>query len=166
MKSYYAGIGSRKTPENICQLMIKIARYLHSKKYILRSGGADGADTAFENGASNEKEIYLPWKNFNQNQSSLYEPTCEAFEIASQLHPAWNNCKQGAQHLHARNVHQILGQDLKTPVDFVVCWTLNGKIIGGTATAINLAILKKIDVFNLANDKDLQRILKVLERDE
>lgn len=52
---FYTGIGSRETPQEIQNLMFKIAQKLDSK-YILRSGGADGADLAFEKGSS-KKEI-------------------------------------------------------------------------------------------------------------
>ena len=38
--------------------MTKISRHYHSKGYVLRSGGADGADSAFERGAGDLKEIY------------------------------------------------------------------------------------------------------------
>ena len=64
MVQYYTGIGSRETPSHILELMTKIAKYLDSLGFILRSGGAPGADTAFANGAVN-KQIFIPWKNFN-----------------------------------------------------------------------------------------------------
>ena len=54
----YAGIGSRKTPIKILKEMTKIANFLNKKGYILRSGGAIGADKAFENGSGNKKEIF------------------------------------------------------------------------------------------------------------
>ena len=72
---YYAGIGSRSTPDNVLGIMEKLGIVLAKKGFILRSGGADGADKAFEKGcdlASGQKEIYLPWKGFNGNNSSLY----------------------------------------------------------------------------------------------
>lgn len=42
---YFAGIGSRGTPLNIGEVMIKISYYYCMKGYGLRSGGAEGADT-------------------------------------------------------------------------------------------------------------------------
>lgn len=127
--------------------MTEIARTLELKDYILRSGGADGADLAFEKGVVSQKEIWLPWKNFNKNHSTLL-PSHEAFELASTIHPVWNRLKRPAQHLHARNCHQVLGKDLKTKSRFVLCWTENGEIKGGTATAIKLAINNHIPVLN------------------
>ena len=56
----YAGIGSRNTPENIQAIMTKLATKLESLGWVLRSGGADGADSAFELGvlSHQNKEIY------------------------------------------------------------------------------------------------------------
>ena len=39
---YYTGIGSRKTPDDICKLMTKVAAKLSCDNWTLRSGGADG----------------------------------------------------------------------------------------------------------------------------
>jgi len=147
-KKYYAGIGSRKTPESILRLMSSIAEYLSNQGYILRSGGAEGADKAFEQGCKGDKEIFIPWNGFN-NLSQLYPLTKECFELASQFHPVWDKLSQGAKKLHARNCQQILGKDLNNPVDFVICWTKNGKEVGGTAQAIRVAKSKKIRIFNL-----------------
>jgi hypothetical protein len=72
------------------------------------------------------------------------------------VHPAWDILSQGAQKLHARNVHQILGPDLSrpTPVEFVLCWTPDAQVVGGTATAIRLAQDRNIPVYNLADEDD------------
>lgn len=152
---YYTGIGSRETPSHICNEMRLIACLLFGRGYILRSGGADGADLAFEEGAANRKEIFLPWKGFNGSTSSLYNINPLAFEIASKYHPVWHQLKDSHKKMHARNVHQVLGLNLNDPVDFVVCYTVDGKLSGGTATAMRIARDKDIPIFNLFYDKDL-----------
>jgi hypothetical protein len=144
--------------------MTKIAVDLQESKYTLRSGGAPGADTAFELGAIN-KEIYIPWQGFNNSTSELYSLSQEATDIAKSIHTAFNRCTQGAQKLHTRNVYQILGYDLKSPSEFVVCWTKNGKTIGGTATAINLAVSLGIPVYNLAVQKDYDRFINYISNE-
>lgn len=149
---FYTGIGSRETPRKILNIMYQLASALSEKGYTLRSGGAHGADTAFEEGCNDthgNKEIYLPWKNFNGRSSTLYSPTVEAMNRASQIHPAWHLCKPSVKKLHARNCHQIMGIDLKTPSRFVICWTKDGLDIGGTRTAIVMAKEEQIPVFNL-----------------
>jgi hypothetical protein len=163
---YYAGIGSRETPTNILQAMTYIATVLSSVGYILRSGGASGADSAFEAGAGNAKEIYLPWKGFNGNNSVLHNVSKEALQLASTLHPAWNRCSQGAQKLHGRNCYQVLGEQLVSPVEFVVCWTPNGTRSGGTGQALRLAERENIKIYDLAlmsNRASLEKYLRQLQ---
>lgn len=90
----------------------------------------------------------------------------ETERIASEVHPAWDKCNEWARGMHSRNCHQILGYDLQSPVDAVICWTPNGNIQGGTATAIRIALKYNIPVFNLGvKDKDsvLQSIRNFLE---
>ena len=44
----YAGIGSRETPTEVLELMTKASTWLGARGYTLQSGGAIGADMAFE----------------------------------------------------------------------------------------------------------------------
>ena len=151
MNYTYAGIGSRKTPEDVLKLFERIGKFLAEKDFTLRSGHAEGADTAFENGCDlvkGEKEIYLPWENFEDSDSKLIVTDKVAFEIAEKHHPYWHNLSEGARKLQARNSHQVLGWDLVSPSDFVICWTENGKGKGGTGQAIRIANSHKIPVFD------------------
>ena len=162
---YYAGIGSRQTPKPILDLMTTIAERLADDGWTLRSGHADGADRAFEIGAGPDAEIYLPWPTFNAHWQILGQrfiaPTQAAINLAGQIHPAWHRCSRSAKLLHARNSHQVLGQDLDSPVRFVVCWTpldAEGQPTGGTAQAIRLANVRGIPVFNLALEEHRTRL--------
>lgn len=149
----YAGIGSRSTPPRIWPAIQDVAIKLAKCDYILRSGAADGADAIFERAAlsvAGSVEIFLPWPCFNGHGSKRSIPHPDAFEIAANAHPAWHRCSDAARKLHARNVHQVLGQDLITPSKFVVCWTPGGAVVGGTATAIRVAQRHGIAVHNLA----------------
>ena len=126
--NYYAGIGSRETPEEIIDLFIDVAKHLAEKGYILRSGGACGADASFEAGcclADGQKEIYLPWNGFEGSASRLVVKDKRAFEIAEKFHPYWHNLSQGARKLQARNSHQVLGWDLNTPSKLIFRWLDN-----------------------------------------
>ncbi|KKL28628.1 hypothetical protein LCGC14_2373270, partial [marine sediment metagenome] len=82
--------------------------------------------------------------------------TTEALAMAAQFHPAWRACTPTARKFHARNCYQVLGNDLKTPADFIVCWTPNGKQIGGTGQALRIAREYKIPVINFGSE-DLLR---------
>ena len=160
---YYAGIGSRETPTDIQNIMTQIASKLEAKDYILRSGGAIGADTAFEIGVidNSHKEIYLPWKNYNNNNSSLFDLDNFniTYDIAKQFHPKFNSLSPGAKKLISRNTYQILGLDLKTHSEFIICWTIDGKLKGGTAQALRIANHHNIPIYNLGNKKDFNNII-------
>jgi len=151
---YYTGIGSRETPDSILSLFNDIAFQLAGLGYTLRSGGADGADTAFEEGCvrgSGKKAIYIPWPNFNGRTSSYNKPSEAAIEMASKYHPFWFSLKDAVKKLHARNMHQVLGCSLNLPSLFVVCYTNPNK--GGTTQALRCAGNYKIPIFNFWNGK-------------
>lgn len=156
---HYAGIGSRGTPSNVLAMMTRVAQRLAHHGYTLFSGGAPGADQAFEAGAVH-KTIFLPWHGFQSRLPAAHDqdqPSADAFRVAALLHPAWGHLAPSAQRLMARNTHQILGADVRSPVDFVVCWTPDGceteserrRTTGGTGQAIALASRWGIPVFNL-----------------
>lgn len=132
---YYAGIGSRDTPDYVLKKMKRIAEQLEG--YTLRSGGAIGADTAFEEGAS-KKEIFR-----------AEDATDDAIELSSKYHPNWNACSKYAKKLHGRNAMIILGKNLDSPVEFVMCWTKSGKGGGGTGQALRIAKDYGIKIYDL-----------------
>lgn len=149
----YTGIGSRKSPYEALVVMRHVAHTLATKGLLLRSGGAEGADMAFEGGcdeARGTKQIYLPWKRFNKNPSPFYEQSEAAMQMAQKFHPAWHMCTPGAKKMHARNCYQVLGEDLKSPSLFVLCWTWEDK--GGTLQAVRIADANNIPVYNLKAD--------------
>lgn len=146
---YYSGIGSRNIPENIESLFISLGKFLEHHDFILRSGGARGADTAFETSVdSNHKEIYLPWERFNNNLSPLFNICDQALVMAEKFHPKWKNLNDKSKKFHARNCYQVLGGDLTEPSEFVLCWTPNGDGSGGTGQAIRIANAYNIPVFD------------------
>lgn len=156
----YAGIGSRKTPANILALMTRLAGALMADGWILRSGGAPGADEAFRAGCTNPllHEIYLPGESFNGHTSDLTGfyagPECrgwpEAQESVDKCHPNPAALNDFARALMARNALQVLGRDCRQPVGMVVCWTLGGQVAGGTGQALRIAADYNIPVRNLA----------------
>jgi len=164
--NYYAGIGSRETPNEILKLFEKVGKFLAKKGFILRSGGAGGSDQAFENGndlVNGKKEIYLPWRNFEGSDSKLVVNDVKAYKLAEKFHPYWHNLSQGAKKLQARNGHQILGWDLNTPSNFVICWTEKGKGKGGTGQGLRIAKAYEIPVFDAGRFDNIDEIRLTLK---
>ena len=163
MNKIYSGIGSREIPYDVEELMVMIGKFLALKGFTLRSGGADGSDISFETGCdlvNGNKEIYIPWMGFNKSKSNLYNITEEALELTSNYHPYWKNLKLSVRHIMARNAYQVLGFDLKTPTDFIVCWTKDGKDSGGTGQAIRIAKNYNIPIYNIKNEIDKELLFE------
>jgi hypothetical protein len=167
--SAYAAIGSRRTPIEIQLEMTYIANRLQ-KVYTLRSGAADGADKAFELGVTEgNKEIFIPWKGFNNSDSLLYNVPMEAMELSKKYHSRWELLSQAAKKLMARNACQVLGYNLDDPVVFVLAWTPDGcesnktrnKDTGGTGQAISIAEAYDIPVINMKNWNWKDRLIDI-----
>ena len=165
-KRAYAGIGSRETPQSIIARMEQLGRRLAEQGLVLRTGNCQGADQAFAHGADavapHLVELYLPWPGYEADSivlgNKVYAtPSRQAYAIAAKHHPAWQQCSQAAQALHAWNVQIILGAKLSQPVEFVLCWTPRGKAVGGTAMGIRIAEAYGIEVRNLAAEEESER---------
>ena len=177
---YYAGIGARRTPKSIQLEMFKLASFLEKQDYCLRSGSATGADTAFESGVWGKAEIFLPWDGYNNKFIGSGDDwgywikakrSREAYQLANKYHPNFDNLDPKVKQLMIRNVHIILGRDLQTPVDFVICWTKNGTLTGfdkdsgGTGMALRLAKDVKIKIYNLKIPFTINKLKLELEHE-
>ena len=172
-----AFIGSRKLAESQfkqdANLFYRVTKRCAELGHIIRSGGASGADVIAEEAyfdAINETladptqvEIFVPWNNFQANRghnNPLHHlhiiPSnpvliAQANEMVYNTHPNPNALSQGALKLHSRNMNQVFGLDLNTPIDACICWTEHGIKSGGTASAITLCERNNIPVFNLGS---------------
>ena len=172
----YTGVGARSTPAEMLDIIQNVASVLGRQGWVLRSGGADGADSAFEAGCDavqGAKKIYIPWDGFNgrhqDGQSILTLDQGDrdgAIALVKDAHPAYRILSRGALALHARNAYQVLGLYLDTPSKFLLCYAPVDKYgvpKGGTRTAWMLAQMFDIPCFNLVNDRDYERVVRLLE---
>jgi hypothetical protein len=165
----YAGIGSRRTPSEICAVMADVGMHLSKFKWILRSGAALGADSAFETGHrrfdvdGSRCEIFVPVEGYNGHASKRL-PVANAFEIAQRFVNEFDRRSTFARAAHARNMMQILGADLDDPVDIVICWTSDGKSSGGTGSAIRCAEAHGTPVLNLGDPRQRIEMARILHR--
>ncbi|MCL2769342.1 MAG: hypothetical protein FWD42_04445 [Solirubrobacterales bacterium] len=170
-RAIYAGIGARCVPNSVLLLLEQTAAVLGRQGWVLRTGMSPGADQAFYRGAlqaRGEVELYLPWPGFEQGARGVGErgavrvweqATDGARELAARFHPGWEELDRDTRSKRARDVHQVLGRDLATPVRMVVCWTEDGGIdgasarSGGTGQALRVAHSGAIPVINLARQE-------------
>lgn len=169
MKKYYAGIGSRNTPEKIRPIIQEIVTFLDEEGYIMRSGGSPGADEMFESAHPDKtrREIYVPWYCFQSSTSPLCRVEPEAIAFSLQFHPNPGVLNIPARQIMGRNAYQVLGHDLKTKSDFLICYTDNGadsystlaviNNCGGTGQAMRIAKAYDIKIFNLNSGEDFKK---------
>ena len=168
---YYAGIGSRETPKDVCNKMTEIASLLEKQDFVLRSGGAEGADHAFEIGISDPlmMDIYLPYINFNNKSGSKYifistfdHSNYKAAYESLKYHPRGFNMSHGTKVMMIRNYFQACGLVNQSNSSFVICWTpkgANGYTIkttyddGGSGQCIRIAAAHNIPVYNLKDSR-------------
>ena len=168
----YAGVGSRKTPPAMLKAFTKLSRELCDKGWVLRSGGADGADSAFAAAVPHnrgQKEIFAPWNSFNDHFEGINDVAVlhgraseTAHILAEEVHPVWNKLRPSFKKLHARNIGIMLGGELDKPVDAVICWTPGGRTTGGTGLAIRFAEKEGIPVLNAAT-RSIADIGKIMD---
>ena len=168
----YTGIGSRKTPKIILDMMTELAMLLASQGWFLRSGGANGADVAFETGCdfnAGFKSIYLPESLLIVNDTIILAQ--KVWDYRRQDIP-WSALTKYTQRIMARNCLQVLGPNLNSPSDVIICWTPEGDITGGTGQALSLAKMINenssnitIPVINLAKEEDRNIINAILKGD-
>lgn len=151
--------------------MEKIGQRMAENGWMLSSGNCIGPDQAFARGANKVAQhlvtLWLPWPSYElstiaEGNVVHHAPTTEATTLADKFHPQWNLCTPGTKKLHARNMHIILGQDLKTPVDRIICWTPHGQMVGGTSQALRAAKAYKIPIYNIAVETHLIALIKDL----
>ena len=173
----YAGVGSRNTPPAILDAMRDIAETLGNADYALSTGGAYGADKAFEDGTMRTDApvtVHAPWSGYNDYYrgrqrdsdidvvvpSPLRDLRAKSLlERASKHHPAWNRCDRGVRALFIRNVSILRGalsprSDSWLPVLAVLAYTptglRSGRGAGGTGHTLRVATELNIPVINLS----------------
>lgn len=164
------GVGSRDIPYDALREVYRVGVRFGQAGATLRSGRARNTDTAFEEGVlsgGGSIEIYLPGPSFGGRSAggpyidaTKLKNWDKAMELAQSVHPNWNAVLKARSDFtlraHTRNAFQVLGRDLNTPADVLVCWappTLSG-VKGGTNTAWQIAKLWDIPRFNLAVEED------------
>jgi len=169
----YAGIGSRETPAEVQGIMRALAAKMEQDNWLLRSGGAKGADAAFEAGVANpaHRAIFLPGQSFNgrvAGPGGYYDSTQlpgwqQALESVARYHPAPDRLSPFARNLMARNAMQVAGPNLNRPADRIVAWTPGGEVVGGTGQALRMANDLGIEIRNLGDPRVMRGAMRYLE---
>ena len=172
----YAGVGSRATPREVLTGMSDVAHTLGNAGFALSTGGAHGADKAFEAGALRTDApvtVHTPWPGYNgyrpgrdpESDIDVIHPKAgdavrglSFLHLARKHHPAWDRCRRGARALFLRNVAILAGaldnDGTMLPVRAVIAWNPNGSAhgreAGGTGHTLRVAAELGIPVVNLS----------------
>lgn len=169
------GIGSRSTPRKILREMVAIGEWCLENGVLVRSGHAEGADYAFEQGAEENCIAYLPWSSFGRERKMFGTPVVFdkqpkpiqglLKDIADTHHPVWSDLTWGIKKIIARNVCQVRGHVGKAIVSKAcVYWTFAGNTQGGTVFTRDLASHYSVPCFNMQEYKTAAEIIKNLEK--
>lgn len=168
----YTGLGDPKTPSEVLEQMTRIATRLQEEGFTLRTNGdQQGAEGAFEKGAGDKIELHLAWRNFNKRNSKINRVSDEAVSVVKSFIPAHNSLKESVLRIIGSKVHAIMGEELKTPTKFFVCWSPDGAETGDAVTPktgymgipIKVASSMRLPVFNLKNPDAMERLWKFVQ---
>lgn len=176
---FYTGIGSRRIDKRSCDIIqYDIAPWLAKKGFVLRSGAATGADTAFEVGHdsvdNNGKEIYVYDSRKCPQPGYILVDGSEdiAMTLSIKFHPRGSKLSHDNRITHARNCCQVLGRNCQEEESkMVICWTPDGVTrgidttinTGGSGQVIRVASSFNIPIFNIRNLSDLDSLIKFVE---
>lgn len=165
----YAGVGARATPSNILSIMegVGVCNALGKNKnnqvLQLRSGGAQGADSAFEKGCDSingPKQIFRPQDKIPKWCYEMVTEYCTEAPLS--------RMKPFVQNLLARNMMQILGPNGDDPVKYVMLWVPGPDAcasgMGGTRYAARCAADHNIPILNLYNNELRRRVKATTEK--
>lgn len=166
MKLYYAGVGSRETPDDVLLLMIRLGRTLADLGYTLSSGDAIGADRAFWYGATlspRHREVGCRIYLHKNGYQGRFNDPANGFLVAPQFTETWEKAQAlasaarggfyglgpGGIALHTRNVFQVYGHTLRAKVKSIYYWAepkgKQERVGGGTNTALQIAIKANLE---------------------
>lgn len=158
-------------PPEVVERAKQIAEILNNHEYTVRHDGLSPIAKTFEGIFSTRKELYLPWKNFNEQNSSFSYSTTQSMDIVKKFFPAFDKIKDSAKAFLSRGVRMILGQNLKSNTSLVIVWTEDGvedslhktAQTGFSGFPMGIAFSMYIPVINLQNANCVERVKKIVE---
>lgn len=169
MKRYYGGVGSRETPTGIIKEFERISYELSQLGLIPSTGCADGADASFRRGCADAR-VYKCRDGFDGGiDPTRYDNYHKTYDIVKSVlgNSYFENASKFAELAHRRNCYQILGDDLNSPVEFVLLWakpdSSNKSVLGGTRMAYKLAKLHNIECFNFYFKDDIEKFNQYID---
>ena len=135
-KKLYAGTGDRKTPLKIQNLLQNYIKILNERNYMLRTGSESGTQTFMKTLADKVEVMDIPEANH-----LVYAANRSHYVL-------WSHNGNRVKKKYARDTLILLGDNLATPPEFLLCWC-NINIKGGSVFSIRLAKEHNIPIYNI-----------------
>lgn len=184
-KFIWCGVGSRDVPDEIVKLQIWVGHCMALLGGVLSTGDAPGSDSNFTTGYERGKSEDMPpaqiYYTCLKNQKGLNHDPVKGYHEAEQ-YPTHEHSKAIAFKargsfeglfasgigLHSRNPMQVLSHTLEHPVWMIIFYARpvgkKGRVVGGTNTATQVAIMYNVPRINLYNEEERTRFISWLKR--
>lgn len=169
----YGVAGNENPPAQVIAAIERLVKLLEQRGYTMRSGGVRGVEDIAEKSIppNGKMEIHLPWRDFEQKASRYTFNSDHAKAIARMFHPAFDTMKPAGQAFLCKNARVILGNNMKSPVLFLLVWTEDGAETlvervartGYAGHSISIAAHLGVPVFNLGKPDAEQRLMSYLD---
>lgn len=166
----YAVASNENVPANVIEEFKSIIPELEKAGFILRVSAMKNSIDDHVRNLTENKEVILPWRGFNEVEDGNTYTSPETKAIAKLFQPGYDSLSKGVQLIVAKNVRLALGNDSRSPVNFVLCWSEDGAETNATKTSatgvvghlIAVASAAHIPVYNLGNTGCLERLKRNL----
>lgn len=174
VKTFYF-LSTHDISEDIHNMATTLSSKLIELGYVFRYSGDTRSKTesAIFTIAKNKSEVYLPWKKFNLNvKPTVARPKDYAYKHAAIYHKKINDMSPTVKNFLARSIHIMLGEDLLTPLTFLICYSEDGAELSkdidyknNVTTGFFIKVCEDLDipVFNLKNVDAKKRLVEYLK---
>ena len=169
--------GTDGVPDDVLDKMLSISKVLMKSGFMLRfNGETEGFNTKILDIDIARVETYLPWKTFNKDNISLtpkmVRPNEDAYHTAAYYHKKFKELPNSARAILARDVHVLLGENVKNPIKLLLCYSSDGaesikeinfKVTGYIGFSIMICDAMGIPVFNLGKKDAVSRLVEYIK---
>ena len=169
--------GKEGVPNDVLEKMLSASKVFMKSGFVLRfNGETEGFNTKILDIDIARVETYLPWKTFNKDNISLtpkmVRPNEEAYHVAAYYHKKFKELPNSARAILARDVHVLLGENVKNPIKLLLCYSSDGaesikeinfKVTGYISFSIMICDAMGIPVFNMGKKDALSRLVEFVK---
>lgn len=152
---YYTGTGIVQVSKSMKETILAIAKYLSDQGYTLRTGLSKGMDAAFIEGSDSVSLFTYEGENTNGADAFICEETDFIKRDLKENYLTLGALTKVARQRVVRSYYELLGEDLNTPSEFLVCYDPCEGVVNYTHRLANRLGIK---VYNLYDKEELKKL--------